>query len=813
MVMVDEEIDVDIDIDDSTQLSLATSSSSVGIAEAPKIVKKRKRVVDTKAKQKKRLKSVVDTAQISLGAVAVPAPLLAFEEWTWSGLSDGIDESSKSLIESLLAQDQMDIASLDDSQTVLQTQSRIEDSPTPEPKSRKRSNKSAGAGGSSSTNSNTHSSRWTEEEDNLLKSAIEKHGFGSWTLIADVVKTRSPLQIKNHARHLASIGAIEGASNTSKGAPAATSKIKKSETIVNNSSTPTPAPDNVKVEASGDVKPLPVMTDNTIATLPPKDPRIPDDEDDEIDIDLEEFTEQPPPIPPSLSQTLSSVSEQSPDVSHLTRQQSEVASSRRSVTPSTASEPDTPASSSTSHHHHHHIPNSQPQPFQLTPDTQTINAFESTSLPEWFPPFSRGQKTPDRYIRVRSKILSLWQERSDRYLTKTFARRELRNEGDVNAISRVHEFLEVNGWINIGLGGGMKRDKRSGEDEDVVEGEESTYKSGRRRRVRNEKGEWVDPEDLEGRTIQEDGGDDLDDDDSSPNAEERRLLARNARYFADTEIEKFDAKLATRLRTKHNHNHELDQFTLIAFKNPSALPRTSPQHIFISAPVLMIMDIHAHLARTEIIGLLGGTFDSTTKTLNISNVIPCKSDSTDIQCEMDPISELHARTTLAAKNLVVVGWYHSHPTFEPKPSVRDLENQGAYQTLFRHADGSEPFIGAIVTPFLLSNPSNVSIIRWMAVDERPQNSTFRLPFLLNPTTTTTTKITEDDVLKVKGLFKDYRDRSDHVDLNAPYRQTDMDALTTVGTSKLDKLMESCASHFGEDADEEALRRVRACLET
>ena len=147
-----------------------------------------------------------------------------------------------------------------------------------------------------------------------------------------------------------------------------------------------------------------------------------------------------------------------------------------------------------------------------------------------------------------------------------------------------------------------------------------------------------------------------------------------------------DVRLLNRIRKRH-HQHHLqnhsgyDPFTLISFKQlaDSTLPSTSPQSVKVFANVLMIMDIHAHLAHTEIIGLLGGTFDAATKTLDITDVIPCRSDSTDIQCEMDPISELHARTTLAAKNLVVVGWYHSHPTFEPKPSVRDLENQGAYQ--------------------------------------------------------------------------------------------------------------------------------------
>lgn len=46
---------------------------------------------------------------------------------------------------------------------------------------------------------------------------------------------------------------------------------------------------------------------------------------------------------------------------------------------------------------------------------------------------------------------------------------------------------------------------------------------------------------------------------------------------------------------------------------------------------------------------------------------------------MDPASEVAARELFGQKGLDVVGWYHSHPTFEPQPSIRDIENQTSYQ--------------------------------------------------------------------------------------------------------------------------------------
>ena len=63
----------------------------------------------------------------------------------------------------------------------------------------------------------------------------------------------------------------------------------------------------------------------------------------------------------------------------------------------------------------------------------------------------------------------------------------------------------------------------------------------------------------------------------------------------------------------------------------------------------------------------------------VSKAIPCRSLSTGLQCEMDPVSQTQASEDLAHQGLAVVGWYHSHPTFAPFPSVRDIETQAKFQ--------------------------------------------------------------------------------------------------------------------------------------
>ena len=47
------------------------------------------------------------------------------------------------------------------------------------------------------------------------------------------------------------------------------------------------------------------------------------------------------------------------------------------------------------------------------------------------------------------------------------------------------------------------------------------------------------------------------------------------------------------------------------------------------------MDIHAHMFKTEVVGLLGGECLPDSSYIRIKSAVPCRSISTRIQCEMD----------------------------------------------------------------------------------------------------------------------------------------------------------------------------------
>lgn len=128
-----------------------------------------------------------------------------------------------------------------------------------------------------------------------------------------------------------------------------------------------------------------------------------------------------------------------------------------------------------------------------------------------------------------------------------------------------------------------------------------------------------------------------------------------------------------------------------------------PFQVIVCAEALLIMDMHAHVSRCEVIGLLGGAYNEEKKVLRICAAEPCNSVSTGLQCEMDPLSQTQACETLSALGLSVVGWYHSHPTFHPNPSLRDIHTQDQFQSYFSR--GGAPFIGMIVSPY---DPANAS---------------------------------------------------------------------------------------------------------
>lgn len=173
------------------------------------------------------------------------------------------------------------------------------------------------------------------------------------------------------------------------------------------------------------------------------------------------------------------------------------------------------------------------------------------------------------------------------------------------------------------------------------------------------------------------------------------------------------------VKLNYQDPHQMVRCTPFAGQPLSGVSGCQPFKIGAHTNAQLQMDFHAHLMLTEVIGFLGGKWDAETKSITVVRAFPCaalESEDAHTNVEMDPDSELIVRHQILDAGLRVVGWYHSHPTFRPDPSIIDIENQTSYQKLFRDCESAEePFVGAIVGPYDPALPGPVSAINWFYV--------------------------------------------------------------------------------------------------
>ncbi|KAM9358024.1 histone H2A deubiquitinase MYSM1 [Symphorus nematophorus] len=351
---------------------------------------------------------------------------------------------------------------------------------------------------------------------------------------------------------------------------------------------------------------------------------------------------------------------------------------------------------------------------EIEMDMETITEDEKQAIPEFFE--GRPSKTPERYLKIRNYILDQWLKSKPKYLNKTSVRPGLKNCGDVNCIGRIHTYLELIGAINFNCEQAIynrpkvvDRSKQK-EGKDVLEAYQLAQRlqsmRTRKRRVRDLWGNWCDAKDLEGQTYEHLSAEEL--------ALRREEMKRQPK---PCKISRFKGSF--------------DPFQLIPCRSFGEDVQ-EPFQVIVCAETLLIMDMHAHVSRGEVIGLLGGTFSEEEKVLKICAAEPCNSVSTGLQCEMDPVSQTQACDVLSSLGFSVVGWYHSHPSFNPNPSVRDINTQDQFQSYFSR--GGAPFIGMIVSPYDPANRSPHSQTTCLLVKESqepsgPQKLPYRFDFL------------------------------------------------------------------------------------
>ncbi|KAL7536225.1 hypothetical protein ACHAXR_009552 [Thalassiosira sp. AJA248-18] len=211
-------------------------------------------------------------------------------------------------------------------------------------------------------------------------------------------------------------------------------------------------------------------------------------------------------------------------------------------------------------------------------------------------------------------------------------------------------------------------------------------------------------------------------------------------------------------------NGQLDPHTLVSCEEYEMGPElrfvkniqtesVQPFLVRVNPDANFLADLHAHLCNSEIIGLLGGYYSNEEKCIYIQAAFPCRStdraDSGHTDVEMDPVGQIYATEAIANHGMSVVGWYHSHPDFQPNPSITDIDNQASYQQLFRgdnvakkdsvesnnHAESAIPFVGLIVGTYDGKNPTSQSVMRWFHVRPKDTAESQSVNFPMNLKTT------------------------------------------------------------------------------
>jgi proteasome lid subunit RPN8/RPN11 len=130
-----------------------------------------------------------------------------------------------------------------------------------------------------------------------------------------------------------------------------------------------------------------------------------------------------------------------------------------------------------------------------------------------------------------------------------------------------------------------------------------------------------------------------------------------------------------------------------------------PFTVSVSSNVHLLMTFHSHLSSGEVAGYLGGRYSKESKSLEVLQAFPCQCDLTS--STEGPTTEREIQSSMASRGLTVVGWYHSHPYSEPRPSQNDVLCHKKYQDATTTELGEEPCIGLIISPNLGSKTDDV----------------------------------------------------------------------------------------------------------
>jgi protein MYSM1 len=250
---------------------------------------------------------------------------------------------------------------------------------------------------------------------------------------------------------------------------------------------------------------------------------------------------------------------------------------------------------------------------ELVLEPTNITSVEKFMMSEFFT--ASPTKTPERYLKIRNHIISMWMQCRPSYLSKTASRAGLKKCGDVNSISRVHHLLENIGAINF----------------DCYEVKYilplKVLYGAFQQSIRNKNQSFT-----------------------------RSKYDSNS----DNSVANVDSSSDSMINRIKSRTQSRTQFELIKCQRYSK-DNLAPFEISITLSCLLCLYFHALSSKLEIMGFLGGHVDKSNgrNKINLKCYKPCRtSTQTAISAEMCPVSQVEQSNDLTESGYELLGWFH-----------------------------------------------------------------------------------------------------------------------------------------------------------
>ncbi|XP_039622908.1 MPN domain-containing protein [Polypterus senegalus] len=233
-----------------------------------------------------------------------------------------------------------------------------------------------------------------------------------------------------------------------------------------------------------------------------------------------------------------------------------------------------------------------------------------------------------------------------------------------------------------------------------------------------------------------------------------------------------------------------DPHTLVELTAFSAMNKFQPFNVAVSSNVLLLVDFHCHLTRSEVVGYLGGRWDTNTQLLTVLRAFPCRTRLADRDAA--PAVEEEICQNLLLRGLALVGWYHSHPYGSAHPSLQDIDSQMDYQLKLQgSSNGFQPCLGLVCSPYFHGNPGVESRISpfWVMPPPEQRPNDYGIPMEVEMTYVQDAFLTSDVLHEMKLLLDYYKTAPDLIKFVDVWKAE---------KTYLDKLKTSLCSHAPKD---------------